>query len=355
MKQIIQIALSALVLVSAFITSGYAQSTGEKTSRVQLGFFPPISTNGGNAGAYTNTVSFSTLVGLSGNVRAFTFAGLANIVRNDAHGIQWAGLYNYVGNEGSGASLAGVANISKTYYRGVQLSGVLNMGNEVVGAQITGVVNLAKKVSGVQFAALVNIADESDYPIGLLNLIKRGEYTLGVQYDEVGTTAITLRTGSRFTYGIIGLGYNYRAHEKTLATLVGLGVHLNCFPWLRVNNEVTVQNIGFSKNSTFITDRTGALNNLPNFRKGDTVIISSATASSIERGMGLKPGSLQNGFKVREISDITSMNPRSPLEGNEYFLGPGQHLPNGAPEMVINSVPTIDNESVTTILTVLVK
>lgn len=71
--------------------------------------------------------------------------------------------------------------------------------------------------------------------------------------------------------------------------------------------------------------------------------------------MGLKPGSLQNGFKVREISDITSMNPRSTLEGNEYFLGPGQHLPNGAPEMVINSVPTIDNESVTTILTVLVK
>jgi len=112
-------------------------------------------------------------------------------------------------------------------------------------------------------------------------------------------------------------------------------------------------NIGL--NGTFITDRTGALNNLPNFRKGDTVTISSATASSIERGMGLKPGSLQNGFKVREISDITSMNPRSTLEGNEYFLGPGQHLPNGAPEMVINSVPTIDNESVTTILTVLVK
>ena len=60
---------------------------------------------------------------------------------------------------------------------------------------------------------------------------------------------ITLRTGSRFTYGIIGLGYNYRAHEKTLATIAGLGVHLNCYPWLRLNNEVTVQNIGFSSSS----------------------------------------------------------------------------------------------------------
>ena len=128
------------------------QDTPSLLGRRPLGYSsassPPISTNGGNAGAYTNTVSFSTLVGLSGNVRAFTFAGLANIVRNDAHGIQWAGLYNYIGNEGSGASLAGVANISKTHYRGVQLSGILNMGNEVVGAQITGVVNLAKRSPG---------------------------------------------------------------------------------------------------------------------------------------------------------------------------------------------------------------
>jgi hypothetical protein len=250
MKQITQIALSSLILISAFITPGYAQSTGEKTSRVQLGFFPPISTNGISAGEYTNTISFNALVGLSRNERAFTFAGLANIVRNDADGVQWAGLFNCICNEGSGASLAGIANISKIHYSGVQLSGILNRGNEVVGSQITGVVNLAKKVSGVQFAALVNIADESDYPIGLLNLIKNGEFTLGVQYDEVGTTAISLRTGSRFTYGIIGLGYNYRAQEKTLATIAGLGVHLNCYPWLRINNEVTVQNIGFSKNST---------------------------------------------------------------------------------------------------------
>lgn len=75
----------------------------------------------------------------------------------------------------------------------------------------------------------------------------------------------------------------------------------------------------------------------------------------IESDMGLNPGSLQNGFKIREVSGISSMNPRSPLEGNEYFLGGGQHLPGGAPEMVINSIPTTDNASVTTILTVLVK
>jgi hypothetical protein len=46
------------------------------------------------------------------------------------------------------------------------------------------------------------------------------------------------------------------------------------------------------------------------------------------------------GFRVKEINGISGMSPRSPLEGNQYFLGPGKGLPNGAPEMVINSVPT---------------
>ena len=109
------------------------------------------------------------------------------------------------------------------------------------------------------------------------------------------------------------------------------------------------------RNGTFITDCKGALGDFGNFKKGDTITISSVKAAKIESDMGLNPGSLQNGFKIREVSGISSMNPRSPLEGNEYFLGGGQHLPGGAPEMVINSIPTTDNASVTTILTVLVK
>ena len=109
------------------------------------------------------------------------------------------------------------------------------------------------------------------------------------------------------------------------------------------------------RNGTFITDCKGSLGYFGNFKKGDTITISSVKAAKIESDMGLNPGSLQNGFKIREVSGISSMNPRSPLEGNEYFLGGGQHLPGGAPEMVINSIPTTDNASVTTILTVLVK
>ncbi|WP_167359967.1 hypothetical protein [Pseudomonas cannabina] len=55
------------------------------------------------------------------------------------------------------------------------------------------------------------------------------------------------------------------------------------------------------------------------------------------------------------MDGITEMSPNSPLQGNEYFQGSGQHLPGGAPEMVIESNPTVDSAKVKTITTVIVK
>ena len=71
--------------------------------------------------------------------------------------------------------------------------------------------------------------------------------------------------------------------------------------------------------------------------------------------MGLTPGSLQDGFKVRQVTGITDMMPNSPMSGNQYFLGAGNHLPGGAPEMVINPIPTIDNAAVKTLFEVTVR
>ena len=70
--------------------------------------------------------------------------------------------------------------------------------------------------------------------------------------------------------------------------------------------------------------------------------ISYFKAWRLERQLGLHRGSLWKGFRLKEVKGIKNMSPRSPLEGsNKYFLGPGKGLPNGAPEMVIDSVPTI--------------
>ena len=85
------------------------------------------------------------------------------------------------------------------------------------------------------------------------------------------------------------------------------------------------------------------------------ITIPRSLATKIENDMGLVPGSLKDGFKVRQVNGIRDMSPRSPLEGNQYFLGPGNHLPGGAPEMVIHSIPTVDNDVVSTLLKVSVK
>jgi len=128
--------------------------------------------------------------------------------------------------------------------------------------------------------------------------------------------------------------------------------------------EMLVDNIGYNispiswdaypsigRAGTFVTDKK-ALEILGDFSGKSNITIPQSVASQLESDMGLMPGSLQEGFKIREVTDIVSQAPRSPLEGNMYFKGPGQHLPGGAPEMVINSIPTTDNKTTKTILTV---
>jgi hypothetical protein len=60
-------------------------------------------------------------------------------------------------------------------------------------------------------------------------------------------------------------------------------------------------------------------------------------------------------IKIRQIDGIRDLYPRSTLEGNEYFLGPGEHLPGGGPEMVIDSIPISDSKGVTTIMQIFVE
>lgn len=105
-------------------------------------------------------------------------------------------------------------------------------------------------------------------------------------------------------------------------------------------------------NGTYITDQAGVTQYLGDLSGQSEMTISSEQAAQIESGMGLNPGSLQDGFQVRQVTSITDMAPRSPMEGNSFFLGPGNHLPNGAPEMVVSPISTVDNPNVTTLLTV---
>ncbi|MDR0694524.1 MAG: hypothetical protein LBF81_04400 [Prevotellaceae bacterium] len=260
----------------------FSQTDTTYYSGFKFGFTYPVSTHGlQHTHQYSNAVSVNLLVGVSGDERAFAFSGLANIVRNNITGFQFAGLYNHAGNNGNGFAMSGLGNnIGNNYngflfagllnrsremcgvqmtglvnmagnVRGIQFAGLVNMAANVSGVQIAGLVNVAKNVKGIQFAGLVNVADSSDYPIAIINIIKNGEKSIALSYNETGSVIVSFRSGGKVTYGIIGLGYNHKAGNQSWLVESGLGAHINCSPRFRINNELTVENFIMSKNAAF--------------------------------------------------------------------------------------------------------
>jgi hypothetical protein len=236
----------------AMLPAVNVSAQSEKKSAVQVTFIPPMGTQGTNAAQYTNVFSFNVLAGISKNETAFTLGSLANVIGNNSGGLQVAGLYNRVGNEGKGMLLSGLLNTVANSYSGLQFAGLANTAGDVNGFQFAGLMNVAKNVSGVQFAGLINIAENSDCPVGLINLIKNGEKSVAVTYSEIGSAVTTFRSGGKYTYGILGLGYNFKTKGSALVSTGGFGAHINCTSWLRINNELNGETIGnFSKETTF--------------------------------------------------------------------------------------------------------
>lgn len=228
-----------IILLTVFHLS--AQMNQGKYVPFHFSFIPPLSSNGINASQYTNGASFSILTGMSANERNFTFASISNVIANEARGLQFAGISNYIGKQGQGVAFAGMTNITKGTYKGVQLAGLLNTSKDITGLQFAGLLNIAGKVRGVQFAGLLNIAEESDCPIGLVNIVKRGEMGIALTYDILGNGIVSFRSGGKYTYGIIGFGYNHKlsGDNKTVAE-AGYGVHIPCYSWFQINNEFKV-------------------------------------------------------------------------------------------------------------------
>lgn len=257
--------LLTAMLGFALCNTAFSQADESKKSAFQLGLFTPLTTNGLRSAQFTNKVSVNLLVGVSKNENAFTLGGLSNVILNDAKGVQLAGLSNYVGNRGCGFQAAGFININKNGFAGLQLAGLTNFAGDVKGVQFAGLVNVAKDVKGVQFAGLINIAENSDVPIGLINIIKNGEMGIAITYDGIGNAVASFRSAGRYTYGIIGVGYNHKMTKNGVVTDAGFGAHIPVAKWFRVNNEIKASTIG-SNSSESVNNFSYSL--LPAFRFG---------------------------------------------------------------------------------------
>lgn len=257
--------LSTLFLFIAFTGFSFAQT--DKKTKFHIGLVYPVSSNGTHAMEYTNTFSLHYLAGVSkgetgvalygfggyiqDNASGLQLAGFGNYIGNKAHGMQGAGFANYVKNETKGLQAAGFANITGSLTgvqaagfgnisfrnsKGVQLAGFMNKAANI-HTQAAGFINIAKKVKGLQIAGFINIADSSDYPIGLLNIVKQGEKSVGISLDETMTALASFRSGGRVLYGILGLGYNLRSKRTLYGLEAGIGGHIHIYDVFRINIE----------------------------------------------------------------------------------------------------------------------
>src|SRR5690242_6161700 len=66
---------------------------------------------------------------------------------------------------------------------------------------------------------------------------------LGVTYDDNQSTIITLRSGSRKLYGVVGVGYNFKNSKEVIVVQYGLGAHLVARDNFRLNTEGTISHL----------------------------------------------------------------------------------------------------------------
>lgn len=291
----------------------------QETRKMHFGLVYPVSTNGLDAPKISNDFSLQLIGGVSKSEKGFAMsgignlteashgvmiAGVSNIVKDTAEGFHLAGLVNVTGKDSRAVEVAGLANITggnsitqisglssvakgevkgiqlsgfsnyaqeaktqiagfsstaKGNVKGVQLSGFVNYANEV-NTQVAGFVNVAKKVKGVQIAGFINIADSSDYPIGLVNIIKNGEKSFSVSVDETVTTMATFRSGGKKLYGIVGGGYNLKfADDAIYGFEAGFGMNIKVSQRFKITPEMVAQNLFQSGDSDYFKSSMRAL------------------------------------------------------------------------------------------------
>ena len=201
----------------------------------------------------------------SGLTKGLMVGGIANITKDSNIGLQIGGIVNYSGST-KGLMLGGIANITKDSNIGLQIGGIVNysgsakglmlggisnISGDFTGFQFAGVMNVAKNVKGVQFASIINIADDSDFPIAFINIIKNGKMGVSLSYDILNNTVLSFRSGGKYTYGILGVGYNAKVNDGSkIMAEAGYGIHIPVNHLFEINNEFKATSVGFSNDKT---------------------------------------------------------------------------------------------------------
>ncbi|MFO0658927.1 MAG: hypothetical protein U0165_03705 [Polyangiaceae bacterium] len=154
---------------------------------------------------------------VGGSMRGLQVGGIGALTPGDVDGIQIGGIVGVVGGDTHGAQI-GLIQVTRGALNGVQI-GAVEAAREVRGAQI-GVANVAVDVTGAQVGlanvatgdvrgtqiGVVNIAEDSDVPIGLINVMYKGHVGLQAVASESGHALGLIEHGGRVLHWLYGGG-----------------------------------------------------------------------------------------------------------------------------------------------------
>jgi hypothetical protein len=171
---------------------------------------------------------------LTKKVTGLQIAGGLNLTK-EASALEIAGGLNLT--EGLvGAQLAPL-NLSLGDVSGVQI-GAIDFGRDLRGAQL-GAVNIASAVDGAQLGAVnvgrrvrgaqvgvINVAEDSDFSLGLVSIVRRGRLHLDVWGAETGMLTAALQHGGRYFHNFYGVGIRPLDGQTRLSFTLGFGGHI---------------------------------------------------------------------------------------------------------------------------------
>ncbi|ATB47557.1 caspase family protein [Corallococcus macrosporus] len=193
-----------------------------KAEGVQAAVGLNVARSSGNLGqlAVGANISGTSLAGAQ-------LAAGGNWTAGSVDGLQVAAGLNRVKDRLSGLQLAAGMNWAAEA-RGAQVS-LVNVGGDVRGAQV-GLVNVAGRMRGLQLG-LVNVSREmeSGVPVGLVSLVRDGQFHVEAFGNDFNYANTALKMGSRHFYTtlVVGMGTAEGARGPSHWSLgLGLGAHL---------------------------------------------------------------------------------------------------------------------------------
>jgi hypothetical protein len=172
-------------------------------------------------------------VSASGGSLSGAQIGVVNLLGGQVDGNQ-SGVVNLAGSHVHGAQI-GAANLANGAVSGAQV-GVTNFANGAVDGAQVGVANIANGgVAGPQIGVF-NYAEDSDYPVGVVSIVRHGRTSADGWITEAGTGMVGVRHGGRVLYNVYGVGYN-AFEPNTWALALGLGGRVDVAERLHLNFE----------------------------------------------------------------------------------------------------------------------